>query len=111
MTEGRNSSPASDCVESGWRKSSRSADSGDPDCVEVANLTGAVGTRDSAESRWKKSSRSADSGQVDCVEVAGLRGVVGVRDSKDPAGAALTLSSARFREVLGAIKRGELDLV
>ncbi|TDD85929.1 DUF397 domain-containing protein [Actinomadura rubrisoli] len=32
-----------------WRKSSRSADSGQADCVELARLTRAVGVRDSKD--------------------------------------------------------------
>ncbi|MFG2061282.1 DUF397 domain-containing protein [Micromonospora sp. NPDC048871] len=57
----------------------------------MADLTGAI---------WRKSTRSSSNGG-DCVEVAdNLPGVVGVRDSKDPAGPALTFTSAAWRAFL-----------
>lgn len=33
-----------------WRKSSRSGTSGQSDCVEIANLSGGIGVRDSKDS-------------------------------------------------------------
>ena len=83
-----------------WRKSSYSGSSGG-DCVEVADIVGAVMVRDTknrdaltltfppraweaftaATSAWRKSSYSGGSGG-DCVEVASTASTVMVRDTK-----------------------------
>ena len=80
---------SSDFAGAEWRKSSRSASSGQ--CVELA---------------WRKSSRSATSG--DCVELAHTEAVFGVRDSKNTAGPLLTLTARQGLAFLDAVKRGRL---
>ncbi|QIZ36668.1 DUF397 domain-containing protein [Saccharopolyspora sp. ASAGF58] len=50
---------------------------------------------------WRKSSYS-DNG-ANCVEVAFVGGVVSARDSKDPAGAALVFSRARWASFLARL--------
>jgi hypothetical protein len=52
-----------------WRKSRRSASSGEQNCVEC-RVT------------WRKSSRSTNSGDQNCVEARALEGQFQVRDSK-----------------------------
>lgn len=72
-----------------WRKSSRSAQTGD--CIELT---------------WRKSSRSADTG--DCVELTHTEAVFGVRDSKNADGAVLALSAAHGLAFLGAVRTDRL---
>lgn len=72
-----------------WRKSSRSATSGQ--CVELA---------------WRKSSRSASSG--DCVELAHTEAVFGVRDSKNTDGPLLTLTARQGLAFLAAVRSDRL---
>lgn len=69
-----------------WRKSSRSADTGN--CVEVAF-------------GWRKSSRSATT--ANCVEVAVGDEVVGVRDSKNTDGGLLVVPVRRWADFVGAL--------
>ncbi len=52
-----------------WRKSSRSANSAQADCVECRQT-------------WRKSSRSNNSAQADCVEARNTDSGFQVRDSK-----------------------------
>jgi hypothetical protein len=52
-----------------WRKSSRSTNSGEQNCVE-------------ARQTWRKSSRSTNSGDQNCVEARPFEGQFQVRDSK-----------------------------
>lgn len=72
-----------------WRKSSRSAETGD--CIELA---------------WRKSSRSASSG--DCVELAHTEAVFGIRDSKHADGPVLALTAERGLAFLGAVMSDRL---
>jgi hypothetical protein len=61
--------------------------------------------------RWRKSSYSGNGGS-DCVEVArNLPRVVAVRDSKNPAGPALTVAAAGWRNFVGEVKAGRHDLI
>ncbi|MFC4019151.1 DUF397 domain-containing protein [Micromonospora sp. GCM10011542] len=56
--------------------------------------------------QWRKSTRSGDN-NGNCVEVAdNLPGLVAIRDSKDPAGPALTFSSAAWTSFVRATKSG-----
>jgi hypothetical protein len=84
---------ATDIPVATWRKSRRT--NGQGACVEVAT--------------WRKSRHSNGSGE--CVEVAALpEGPhVSIRDSKDPAGPALTVSPADWRELTARIKARQLD--
>lgn len=52
-----------------WRKSRRSSDSGQPNCVECRQT-------------WRKSTRSNNTGQTDCVEARNTDSGFQVRDSK-----------------------------
>ncbi|MES9537834.1 DUF397 domain-containing protein [Actinomadura sp. NPDC000600] len=58
---------------------------------------------------WRKASRSNASGN-ECVEVAALPQGRGIRDSKAPDTGHLTLSPARFAQLVTRVKRGDLDL-
>ncbi|MGW5414608.1 DUF397 domain-containing protein [Actinomadura geliboluensis] len=78
-----------------WRKSSKSSGGGQ-ECVEVAAI-------------WRKSSRSSGGGQ-NCVEVAGTPRVVLIRDSKDATGPRHVVTPDVFRDLVGRIKSGRLDL-
>lgn len=78
-----------------WRKSSRSSGGGQ-NCVEVA-------------ATWRKSSRSLGDNEQ-CVEVASAVEAVLIRDSKDAAGPHHVIAPAAFRDLVGQIKSGELDL-
>lgn len=80
---------SSDFTGARWRKSSRSASSGE--CVELA---------------WRKSSHSATSG--DCVELAHTEAVFGVRDSKNVAGPVLALTARDGLAFLGAVRGDRL---
>ena len=81
-----------------WRKSSYSGGNGGT-CVEVANLTAG----------WRKSSHSGGNGG-NCVEFADLSSAVAVRDSKDPAGPALILTPAQWRDLTARVRAGRLEL-
>lgn len=81
--------PSHDFAGVRWRKSSRSASSGE--CIELA---------------WRKSSRSASSG--DCVELAHNETAFGVRDSKNANGPVLALTAEHGLTFLGAVKGGRL---
>jgi hypothetical protein len=70
-----------------WRKSSRSATSGQ--CVEVVWV-------------WRKSSQSVGNG--DCVEVAWPNEAVALRDSKNPDGGYLTVSPAAHAAFLATLR-------
>ena len=54
--------------------------------------------------QWRKSSHSDHYGG-DCVEAARLSLAIGLRDSKDPAGPALAVSTAAWRDLTDHIKR------
>jgi hypothetical protein len=56
---------------------------------------------------WRKSTRSSGTGQ--CVEVARLHSATAVRDSKDPAGPALTFSTAQWAAFTAGTRSGEFD--
>lgn len=60
------------------------------------------------EITWRKSARSAN-GPSNCVEVAVLGDDVLVRDSKDRAGPVLRIDRADWHELVGGVKRGELQ--
>jgi hypothetical protein len=66
-----------------WRKSSRSGNGSNGNCVEVAFVEPDVS--------WRKSSRSGNGGNSNCVEVAFATPGVAVRDSKSPDGGVLVL--------------------
>ncbi len=78
-----------------WRKSSRSSGGGQ-NCVEVA-------------ATWRKSSKSQIGGS-ECVEVAGTPDAVLIRDSKDATGPRHVVTPDVFRDLVGRIKSGRLDL-
>ncbi|SNS18753.1 MULTISPECIES: DUF397 domain-containing protein [Actinomadura] len=78
-----------------WRKSSKSS-AGGQECVEVA-------------AAWRKSSKSQVGGN-ECVEVASTPDAVLIRDSKDATGPRHVVTSDVFRDLLGRIKSGRLDL-
>ncbi|GAA4224184.1 DUF397 domain-containing protein [Actinomadura meridiana] len=60
---------------------------------------------------WRKSTYSGTGGsQSDCVEVAALARNIGVRDSKNPEGPGVALPPQTFRDLVGAIKRGDYDV-
>jgi hypothetical protein len=76
---------------SGWRRSSRSGDSGN--CVEIAG--------------WRKSSRSAANGG--CVEVGAAEPIVGVRDTKQRGeGPVLEFPRVAWQAFLSEVKTGRL---
>ncbi|GAA2161289.1 MULTISPECIES: DUF397 domain-containing protein [Glycomyces] len=52
-----------------WRKSTRSSDSGQPNCVECRQT-------------WRKSTRSSNTADADCVEARNTAAGFQVRDSK-----------------------------
>lgn len=57
---------------------------------------------------WRTSSYSSDVGN--CVEIADLaNGGRAVRDSKDPAGPALTVTSAGWAAFTAGVRHGEFD--
>ncbi|TMR40244.1 DUF397 domain-containing protein [Actinomadura geliboluensis] len=61
------------------------------------------------QARWRKSSRSLTAD--DCVEVAvSTTGRIGIRDSKAPSSGLVTIAPHGWRQFLGRIKKGELDL-
>jgi hypothetical protein len=74
-----------------WRKSSYSGNTGD-NCVEVGSV-----------SLWRKSRHSGNNGG-NCVEVGAAPCAVAVRDSKDPDGARLAFTPARWQEFTRRVK-------
>ena len=54
---------------------------------------------------WRKSSYSGPDDGNNCVEISTSPTHVSIRDSKTPARATLTLPTAAFTTVLGALKR------
>lgn len=78
--------PSSDFTGVRWRKSSRSASSGE--CIELA---------------WHKSSRSADTGE--CVELTHTETAFGIRDSKNADGPVLALGASHGLAFLKAVTR------
>jgi len=65
---------------------------------------------ESSDLSWRKATRSAAQGG--CVEVGTTAAgrAAGIRDSKSPEGGHLAVTPETFRALLGAVKRGELDL-
>jgi hypothetical protein len=88
-------------VEAAWRKSSRSNNGGNGACVQVALVDAA----------WRKTIRSTNGNNAACVEVAFTGPGAAVRDSKNPAGPALVVPAAAWQGLLGAAKRGTLDVL
>lgn len=81
-----------------WRKSSRSGNSGQANCVEVG--------------AWRKSSRSSGgSNGANCVEAGQLTDRTGIalRDTKDRDGATFVLTVDEWRGLVTDLKRGSLD--
>lgn len=79
------------CVEVGfvnWRKSSRSGQGGNGNCVEVGFMD------------WHKSSSSGNGDNGACVEVGFGGSGVAVRDSKNPAAGAIVLPAAGWHGFL-----------
>lgn len=69
-----------------WRTSSRSANSGNGDCVQA---------------RWRKSSRSDGTGNGNCVETRAHCGAFDVRDSKLGNGSPVfTVDASAFQALL-----------
>lgn len=64
-------------------------------------------SRDPTPAVWRKSTRS--NSQAACVEIADLPGGTAVRDSKDPAGPALTFTTAAWSAFTTGIRAGEFD--
>ncbi|MGH3947485.1 MAG: DUF397 domain-containing protein [Pseudonocardiaceae bacterium] len=65
-----------------------------------------MSTTDLSSATWRKSSCS--NGQYNCVEVADLDGGAhAVRDSKNPAGPALTFTSAEWAAFTAGLRAGE----
>lgn len=60
--------------------------------------------------QWRKSSRSGEDVASNCVELAGSQTQIGVRDSKRPEAGHLAVSQGAFRELVGRVKSGALDL-
>jgi Domain of unknown function (DUF397) len=58
-----------------------------------------------AISSWRKASYSGNNG-ANCVEVGAAVRVMAVRDSKDPGGAKLAFTPARWREFTRRVKDG-----
>jgi Domain of unknown function (DUF397) len=79
-----------------WRKSSRSGNGDNGNCVEVGFLDA---------SAWRKSSRSGNGGNSNCVEVAFVGPAVAVRDSKRPDGGVLVVPAAGWRGFLSGTHR------
>jgi hypothetical protein len=77
-----------------WRKSSRSNNGNNGECVEI--------TFPAVE--WRKSSRSNNGGDGDCVEVAFAGPAAAIRDSKNPTGPALVLPTGQFHTLLGTLR-------
>jgi hypothetical protein len=77
-----------------WRKSSRSNNGNNGNCVEVALL----------DARWRKSSWSNGGNNGDCVEVAFTGPAAAIRDSKNPAGPTLLLPGAQFHALLDSLR-------
>lgn len=59
---------------------------------------------------WRKSSLSGGVNDEACVELARIDQTICVRDSRDPNGPELVVSGHAFAELLGRVKRNELDL-
>ena len=78
-----------------WRKSSRSGQHTNGNCVEVAF----------ASVEWRKSSRSGQGSNGNCVEVAFAGPAVAVRDSKSPNEGALAFPSAEWVSFLRTAQR------
>ena len=74
-----------------WRKSTRSGNGSNGNCVEVA-FAEAVS--------WRKSTRSGNGNNDNCVEVAFVGPAVAVRDSKNPAAGALAFPAAAWAAFL-----------
>jgi hypothetical protein len=70
-----------------------------------------VSAPDLSRAEWRKSRYSQQNGE--CVEVAshlpGAPALVAVRDSKDPAGPALTFTSAEFTAFLRGVTNGTFE--
>lgn len=79
---------AVDFSQAAWRKSTRSGQGVNDNCVEVA-FAG-----------WRKSSFSGGGGNDDCVEVAVRPELVGVRDSKNSEGPHLTFPTTAWSAFL-----------
>ncbi|MEU6858407.1 DUF397 domain-containing protein [Glycomyces sp. NPDC046736] len=80
-----------------WRKSTRSANTGNGDCVEVACT------------HWRKSTRSSDTGNGDCVEARPATTGFDIRDSKlGNESPILALSTQDFTTLLGTLRSTDL---
>ncbi|GAA1814102.1 DUF397 domain-containing protein [Actinomadura chokoriensis] len=64
---------------------------------------------DESRVTWRKSSRSLGNNEQ-CVEVASVSETVLIRDSKDGDGPRHIMTPAAFRELIGRIKSGGLNL-
>jgi hypothetical protein len=77
-----------------WRKSTRSSDTADADCVECRQT-------------WRKSSRSNNTAQTDCVEARNIAAGFQVRDSKlGHDSPVFDLTAADFTGLLRVADRG-----
>jgi hypothetical protein len=83
-----------------WRRSTRSGDANQSNCVEVALLP----------AEWRKSSRNGSANGAACVEVAFTGPAVVIRDSKAPASPPLVVPAAAWQAFLATSRRGTLDV-
>lgn len=78
-----------------WRKSSRSGQGSNGNCVEIAFAEAVP---------WRKSSRSGQGGNGSCVEVAFTGPAVAVRDSKSPTAGALAFPATGWAQLTGVLR-------
>ncbi len=78
-----------------WRKSSRSGQGNNDNCVEIAFAEAVA---------WRKSSRSGQGNNGNCVEVAFTGPAIAVRDSKSPAEGALAFSANGWAQFTGVLR-------
>lgn len=91
-----------DLAKLAWRKSTRSSNSGNGQCVEAACVHDVP--------TWRKSTRSNNNGN--CLEAATVTTTVAVRDSKLPTTGdfpVLTMTRTDWTGLLANLRSGDLD--